>query len=180
MTSINIYVSSNISTDIKLIIENYKKFFGYIKSDFKSEWILLIFILYLSFIYKSVRNSEQNKFLTFIISLFMIIILNCICFGLYPLLEKPLFDPRAMYGFGVCISLLATYLAISDKFIIGKLISTLIFWVFFVFAFTYGNALYQQQEYTDFRIELVINDLIDNDLLSVDSTDILHIIRVIG
>lgn len=180
MTSINIYVSSNISTDIKLIIENYKKFFGYIKSDFKPEWILLIFILYLSFIYKSVRNSEQNKFLTFIISLFMIIILNCICFGLYPLLEKPLFNPRAMYGFGVCISLLATYLAISDKFIIGKLISTLIFWVFFVFAFTYGNALYQQQEYTDFRIELVINDLIDNDLLSADKTKNFRIIGDIG
>lgn len=180
MLPVNKYVSSNITTNITLIVENYKKYFKLIKSDFKPEWILLICILYLCFIYKSVRNSEQNKILTFIISFFMVIILNIISLGLYPILEKPLFSPRAMYGFGVCISLIATYIAVSDKFIIGKLISTVTFWVFFVFAFTYGNALYQQQEYTDFRIGLVINDLIDNDLLSTDKTKNIRVIGNIG
>ena len=177
---VNGYVSSNISTNFKLIIENYKKYFEYIKSDFRPEWIALIILLYLSFIYKSVRTSKQNKFLTFIISLFTLVILNCICFGLYPALEKPLFNPRAMYGFGVCISLIVTYIVKSDKFAIGKLISIAIFWTFLIFSFTYGNALYQQQEYTDFRIGLIINDLMDNDLLSNNETKNIRIVGTIG
>ena len=93
-------------------------------------------------------------------------------FGIYPLLNKPLFEPRAMYGLGILIALMCLMIANSSKFYILKLFYIALVWSFVAFAFTYGNALAEQKRYTDFRVQLVINDLnnleiMDNGLLKL-------------
>ena len=63
-----------------------------------------------------------------------------------------------MYGFGILLTLLCIVTA-EGKHIPLKMPGVLLAWVFFVFSFTYGNALYAQKEYTDFRINLVLSDI---------------------
>lgn len=54
-----------------------------------------------------------------------------------------------------------------------KLSALILSWMFFVFAFTYGNSLYVQKEYTNFRMKEVIEDLADMEVfLSGDSVTV--------
>jgi hypothetical protein len=76
----------------------------------------------------------------------------------YILLEAPLFEPRALFGFGgflaiFCISVVSDYkkIAVAAVFALN--------WCFLVFAFSYGNALADQARYAEFRIGLLLHDL---------------------
>jgi hypothetical protein len=53
-------------------------------------------------------------------------------------------------------------------------------WILLVFAFTYGNALYTQKEYTDFRINQVIEDLNDLDVFNTGEKMTVQISGSIG
>lgn len=64
-----------------------------------------------------------------------------------------------MYGVGAFITFITLFTINCDKVYISKFAILLLSWGFFAFAFTYGNALYVQKEYTNFRINAVINDL---------------------
>ncbi len=86
-------------------------------------------------------------------------------FGMYPVLAKPLFHARAMYGFGVFITLLGISLATSKKIYCAKLVCVALSWCFFVFSFTYGNALQIQEDYAQFRVKEVLDDLNDVDIM---------------
>jgi len=81
-----------------------------------------------------------------------------ISFGVYLALTKPLFVPRSMYGFGVFIACLTIYLSNTPKKII-LLPAILLCWCFFVFSFTYGNAISEQKRYNIFRTEILLHDL---------------------
>ena len=52
--------------------------------------------------------------------------------------------------------------------------------MFFVFGFTYGNALEAQSEYTNFRINLVIEDLNDLEMAKSDKNKWIQISGSIG
>ena len=61
----------------------------------------------------------------------------------------------------------------------SKILCLTLSWMFFAFAFTYGNALYVQDKYTDYRIELVIQDLEDLNILNEDKDIKLQILGTI-
>ena len=95
----------------------------------------------------------RNKFAAAFLSVITLSAMLLLSFGVYPVLSKPLFHARAMYGFGVFISLLGVCISTSDKMYCGKLACLALGWCFFVFSFTYGNALQIQEDYATFRVE---------------------------
>lgn len=161
------YVSNSMSLGNAL--EHLKKYYQLVNFDFKTGWLILIAIIALAFIVALVISSEKNRLITLIFSILALGTAFVMAFGIYPVLESPLLAPRAMYGFGVLISIMMVEVASENRIYWGKVASLILSWAFFVFAFTYGNALYVQAEYTDYRITMVAEDL--NEIMNGMSQD---------
>lgn len=147
------------------IVSNVYRYFIQIKNDFKIEWIFLVLVIFLVFLFVCVRDSARNKPAAVFLGLLTLVLMFFLSFGAYSTLEKPLFVPRGMYGFTVLLAFLGIFICHTQKAYMGKLACLALGWCFFVFSFTYGNALETQKEYADFRMELVIDDLKDLELM---------------
>lgn len=183
MKSADSYVSNGLpipSMFLSTIYSNFKKYFSLVKSDFSRLWLILILLLAIYFLYAALRSSARNWLISFPVAVGFLIILCLLPFGLYPLLTKPLFAPRAMYGFGVLIAFLAVFDVMTPKVYLSKFVSLILSWLFVVFSFTYGNALAVQKEYTDFRIEMVINTMNHLPIFSTDNTKTVQLSGSIG
>ncbi|MDO4333243.1 MAG: glucosyltransferase domain-containing protein [Eubacteriales bacterium] len=164
MVPVDDYVSSALPDWKNLIpcfFKNLMEYFNLVRKDFKTVWLLLIFVLIIGYIWTTVQESKQKKYLSFIMASLSVILMLLLCFGIYPMLETPLFQPRAMYGFGVFVSVMGIIAVEKRACIPFKLPVLVLSWMFFVFAFTYGNSLNVQKEYADFRMKAVIEDLDD-------------------
>jgi len=139
-------------------LNNLKSFMLTVNGDFGIIWKVLTISLCLTFIAAAAAFSKRNRIITLVLSLAAIILMFVMSFGVYPLLKRPLFAPRAMYGAGIFIAVIGIYLSGLQhrKFMIPAI---LLCWCFFVFAFTYGNALSEQKRYNNFRTEIILNDL---------------------
>lgn len=149
---------------------NLMKYYSLIVTDFKRYWLGLILLLAVSFVVLTVRVSKQKKVHAIVLTVLALLMMAMLCFGIYPALADPLFSPRAMYGFGVLIAILGVTAAEGCGNIPAKVPALVLSWAFFVFSFTYGNALSLQKEYTDFRIRMVIEDLVDAKALESEET----------
>jgi hypothetical protein len=127
-----------------------------------------------------VSISKCHHLLGTLLSVLALLGMIILCFGLYPALEKPLYATRAMYGFGVFLTLLMATIAERGNAIFAKASVVLFSWIVFVFAFTYGNALSIQKEYTDFRINQVIEDLNDLEIFNTEEEVKVQIVGSIG
>ena len=136
---------------------------GHIWSKYGSYALVCI-----GFVYTSVRDSRRSKYLTLAASGVVMAAFCVMAFGVYPVLSKPLYDPRAMYGFGALICFAAMPVVTRKHSVLFKAVCVMLCWCFFVFGFTYGNALAAQKDYTDYRITSVIHDL--NELEILDET----------
>ncbi len=156
------YVSNTLPPIPELLpntMDNLKRYFGYILTDYKPLWIGLVLLIAVGCVYELVKGSERKGAAVWVMTIAALLMMTLLCFGIYPVLANTLFAPRAMYGFGVLIALLAVVAA--EGKILQRVPVIGLCWCFFVFSFTYGNALNLQKEYTDFRIEAVIEDLND-------------------
>lgn len=165
---------------IPTMLMNYKGYLGMLLSDLKSIWKWMLLLLCACFVISGLAFSRQKKSLTFLIASLSGIIMFLCCFGLYPALEKPIFEPRAMYGFGVFVTLLSVNVAECRQKEVLRMPALAIAWMFFVFSLTYGNALYIQKTYTDFRIAQVITDLNDMDVFLGETPVVVQIAGTIG
>ena len=157
-----------VSNDLPPIGEIPVVFFGHLETyinlvftDFRKPWIILLVLVIVAFIWIMVRDTKRNRIASFLITIACLAMMICLTFGMYPLLDNPLFTPRAMYGVGAFIAFLAVVVASSPRILSGKLVILALSWCFFVFAFVYGNALYAQAQWTEFRVNSVIQDLDD-------------------
>lgn len=183
MIPTDVYVSNALPSIGKLfptIISNYQKYFNLILTDYKTLWKLIIVLLIVAFLASSLNLSSRKKLLTLGITLATGSLMLLLCFGIYPILTKPSFSPRAMYGFGVFLSLLCISTSENSRRMLLKLPAITVSWIFFIFAFTYGNALFIQKTYTDFRITQVISDLDDMEIFLNDDTITVQISGTIG
>lgn len=81
--------------------------------------------------------------------------------------QNPLTSPGFMRGFGIFIALIAVCVgvyAFGAKIRPAKLACLCLSWAFFVFAFTYGNALADNQRYQEFRTEAAIQDICETEV----------------
>lgn len=177
------YVSGGIPALSQLIphtVESFCTYFHLIFTDFRREWLLVILALCVAFLYVQVRDSSRNKVGAAAVSV-VALGLGLLCsFGLYPVLEEALYAPRAMYGFGVWLALVAVFTVTTPRSYWCKLVSMGLAWIFFVFAFTYGNTLTLQKNYTEFRIEQAIDDLTEAHVLEGDTRKTVQVSGTIG
>lgn len=162
------------------MLGNYKRFFGLILTDFKPFWLLLMGLLAVLFLVLSVYRARQGKAAAGLVAAVSLAAMLLLCFGLYPVLESPLYAPRAMYGFGVLLTVLCIVTAEGQGNVPVKMPALILSWTFFVFSFTYGNALDLQKQYTEFRIQMVMEDLNDLDVFAAEETVLLRLEGGIG
>lgn len=163
------YVSNSLP-DLKKFFpntfENLAHYYSLVCTDFKWWWLVLIVLIAAAFIGVMSHSSQQSCIKCSLAAILTLLLMGLLCFGLYPVLEKPHFLPRTMYGFGIFITLLMVTVVKETASGVFRAPIMLLSWTFFVFAFTYGNALDVQKEYSDFRITQVIEDLNDMKLFT--------------
>lgn len=180
MKPFDTYVSSkiySISSLISGMASNYQQYYHTMRN--LSRWqILLSLFLFGSFIGTFIINSRQKKKFSFFLAIGFLFIESILSVGMYIILEKTMFLPRTMYGFGFFQTLLAIYVVNHSREIISKIIVIFLGWSYFAFSFTFGNALYEQKEYTENQIILLMNSLDNLDQLNHERN--IHITGNIG
>jgi len=157
MNSFNTYVSSSFAS-VNGILHNFTQYISYIWNDFGKVWKMLLLFVILAFGIKAITTTKRNKLLALLVSFIIVAVMVVLSYGIYLVIEKPLYAPRGMYGFGAFIALLGIYTACQPKRIFA-IPALALCWCFFVFSFAYGNALSAQKKYIDFRIEILLYDL---------------------
>ena len=93
-------------------------------------------------------------------------------FGAYPYIKNPIFGPRALYGFCIFIGIIAIISVNGEKSFVSKLMIIFISYSFFITSLIYGNLANIQEKYSDFRTEVLLNDLNEfqpnNEILKID------------
>ncbi len=177
------YVSNALPGASNLLsntMDNLKQYFSYVASDFQAFWLGLVLLMAVFFVILSVCTSRQKKLPALAMTTAALAMMTLLCFGIYPVLAATLFAPRAMYGFGVLIVLLGITAAEGRGRICAKVPVVVLGWAFFVFAFLYGNVLNLQEEYTEFRIQLVIEDLKDMEVFASETSVTVQLSGSIG
>ena len=140
------------------VIKNLTSCFTLINADFGVVWKLLMAVICVLFIADAAKRSARKGAIRFIAPCLLTAFLCAASYGVYIILENPLFAPRALYGFGAYIAIISVCLVRSGgKPALAGVIA--LNWCFLVFAFSYGNALADQKRYTHFRAELLLSDL---------------------
>lgn len=177
------YVSGGIPALSQIIphtVESFRTYFHLIDTDFRREWLLVVLLLCVGFLWVQVRDSSRNKVGAAAVSVAALGLSLLCSFGLYPVLEEALYAPRAMYGFGVWLALVAVFTVTAQRAYWCKVVCLGLAWIFFVFAFTYGNVLSLQKDYTEFRIEQAIDDLTETHVLEGDIRKTVQVSGTIG
>ena len=163
MSDFSAYASTEAAPLAQLfpcMFSNYKKYIAHILRDFKPEWLAVSFLVCVCFLWTATCQWKRNKIVGLVITGIATLVLFLLSFGAYPVLVSPIFNARAMYGFGCFIAFLGIYaVANAPKACPAKAVTLVLSWMFFVFSFTYGNAWNAQSKYTDFRITEAIDDL---------------------
>lgn len=162
MAPISLYASNSLPPINKMFsvaTSNLRRYFSLINSDFIKTWKVLIFINLLLFIFINAKTSKKNKIASIVVSIGIIFLAAILMFGMYIILEKPLFDMRAMYGFGIFISVVSLINVSQTKTCIPKITTFALCYLFIVFSLGYGNSLSEAQRWNRFRLQLLVDDL---------------------
>lgn len=144
------------------ILTNYETFIQTILTNFRGWWLGLIGFFLLGFVAtmaifaKRSTVSTARAIIFGILSLFFALLVSL---GVYPLMEQPIFDPRACYGFTAVLSVLFLVIATYGSSLLINICITIISFEFVVFSFAYGNALAEQQDWTILRTNDVVEAL---------------------
>ena len=173
---VDTYVSSSMLPLKELpigLIKNISHYFQILYSDFvkSGELIFFVFICVCIIFVIAILANKKSLWYFFATMLFLVICLG-LSYGLYLVLVKPLFVPRAFNGIGafVALLLLSTFILLPESTTLKNLskICIILFGYFcIIFANAYGNAITKQQEYMIFRANLALNDLLR---LGIDSS----------
>ncbi|GEM_PF-349897 len=157
-TAADDYVSGSMPPVVQLfptIISNYRQYFELIQYDFNLPWKILLLILAVGFPLRMVLCGKGKRMQSLILTLLAEAVSAVLIFGLYPLLEKPLFETRAFFGLGAWIAFVSlstlTDAEGAEHCSLQKACILALSWSFFAFAFIYGNALSAQKEYLTYR-----------------------------
>ncbi len=126
------------------------------------------------------RAGQRNRIAALLLGLVLLAVTLVLSYGSYLVLEKPLAAPRAMYGMGIWFSfVLLSLLSTAQRKGPARWMALLMVWQLMTGAAAYGNALFEQQRYTDFRVQLLVQDL--NTLgLTTDERIQYHLLGNIG
>ena len=140
------------------ILSNIKNYAIIINHDLGLIWKAGIVLILFFFIVQSMRRSAYGKIKSLFVSILVIGLSFCSSYGLYSLMATPLYEPRSLFGFGIFVAILCIIVVLDYKKV--AIITVLALnWCFFIFAFSYGNALADQKRYIEFRRGILLHDL---------------------
>lgn len=159
----DVYVSNEIpgiSEFFPSLFSHLGHYFELLFSDFRILWLVLIGLMILGFVVMYVKRSKQNKILAAVFGIFGVAAMLLMAYLFYAALDQPLYTTRAMYAIGAFIAIIGVYV-ISDvkKELFLAVPMAILVWCFFVFSFTYGNALNEQNNFRNMQVGMVISDL---------------------
>lgn len=161
-------------------IIRYINYYAIVYSDFTSIWKILILIIFILFVYLFCRTSKIKKGFAIMMAIVTILINSFLCFGAYLFVSREAYDTRAMNGFNIFLALIIVFISFETEKNIPKLLYSALIWCFFVFALTYGNALAREQDYIDYRVQLMVNDLNSLDILQTQKMKSFYVEGKIG
>lgn len=184
----DIYVSNEVPGLMELLpslFAHLAHYFELFFNDFRILWLVLIAIMMVEFVMIFVRKSKRNKVVAGLVGVVGVGAMAIMSFLLYSALEKPLYTTRAMYAVGAFIVIMGVYVSSGEIFgeiaknYVGKRTEiemwmsvkinrvvlaipvVVLSWCFFSFAFTYGNALSEQDAFSNMQIDMAISDVND-------------------
>lgn len=161
MSPVSTHVSSDIFSLKEIIpgfFNNLLTFYAVFYHDFKASWKIIILIIVITYIIVYSSSSKRGPVISGAVAIFSIILMCCLCFGIYPVLRNCIYLPRSMYGINIALGMICIFI-VSQGLFLSKATVLSIAWCFVVFAFEYGNCLVLQQEYTNVKVQTVINYL---------------------
>lgn len=183
MKPVDNYVSSSLPALHDLlpsVFHNFYRYFTNVRRDCTKFWKIMMACNAAFFVMVMTCRSRCAKIPAFFMTACAFAAMGLLCFGIYPLLSAPLFAPRAMYGFGAFLAITGVYAASHARHLPARVAAASLGWIFFVFAFTYGNALSAQKEYMEFRMASVISELNTMEAFVSDTEKNIQIAGTIG
>lgn len=165
------------------LVRNVQDYLTYICTNSKTEWLICAGVILAGYLALYVRTSKQNKSLTLAVGLLTIALCLLLSFGIYLVLAKPLFVASYTYGIGGCIAFFALVLTgrmEADKGLVPLAAIVVLAWSVLSFALGYGNALFVQRSYTDYRVSMVAQSIAKLDSVQSGEQVYLHAEGTIG
>ena len=150
---------------------NLSAYLTTIFNDLKNTpYIWLVALISVLFVINIAIRTNRPKIATIFATITFLLLGICLSYGLYLVLQKPLFHPRAFYGFNAFIAIISianiSLINRADSHTIHKIlhfasIAIAVITAYFLISFAniYGNALKKQDEYLEFRAQLLLSDL---------------------
>lgn len=179
---LNIVNIFNISSQ-KYVFNGFLKFLYIIFSiykeiltvDFLLIWAVISILIFLIVIIALIINSNRNKFISFIITIFSIILVFMFQFGIIPLVTLDyLHTGKYCIGYGVSLSIAMLFcVEYIKKFKLLLILPLILTWCFCIYTIKFGNLLGVQKEYNIMRLLMLVNDL-DN-MRIMDRNDLIYV-----
>ena len=148
---------------------NYRKLAWCLWHDFSMYWKLLFLAVILLFFVMVLWTSQRNRIVTFAALAAVVVMSFLLSNGVLIMVEKLRGTRRAAYGFFMILSFMMIVVAVRDRIYAGKVVCILVFWTYFAFAFTYGNAVAENDRWIGSRLEMAACDLNALDLMQTDT-----------
>lgn len=157
------YVSTeiaNLESIFSTVLQNIRTYSEFLYSDANVFWLVIYGFLVCLCVFTVVRGTFRNKAVVLTMTVFLIIGGWILSYGGYLVLKKPLFEPRAMFGFGAYIALVGLMIVrfINRKYIATSILLPLCI-SYLLFGFACGKAMNEQQKADRLLAEQIINDL---------------------
>ncbi len=154
MRPVDTYVSSGVA-DPAAIAQHYATYLGLLVSDLKDGWLAVIAAMAGAFVLGFASGGGRGRAASLLVAVALAAACLLLSFGLYPALSDPLFAPRAMYGFGALVALVAVGGVVTLRGRVWawapRALAAVLAYCFVAFALTYGNALHLQGEWERLR-----------------------------
>lgn len=171
------------------VLSNMQMYLGYLWSDFDWTGIKICFFALMGmFLLSIIYQSKRSKILALLLGVLLLSLGIMLSYGVYLVLAEPLQRPRAFIGIGVWSAAMAVYVVSAWRgwaykqedtrqtnsnalvsrpfyarsfFVASAVVVGFFSWSLIVFANAYGNALSQQDKYQNFRLTILLQDLVN-------------------
>lgn len=149
----------------EIIKTNFTGYFHFIFTRYGNLWIkIFTLISIILFPVNFVKNHPECRIKALLLSLASLFLMTALSFGAYLIIGNTVIHDRAFMGFDVLIAVIVlSNLNIESKGkkykVFAGIVSTALFWGFFINSTVTGNLLIKQQEYTNFRYTILLDDL---------------------
>ena len=143
-----------------VVVGNATAYLGIVWQDLNLVSQIFVAAMAAFFVLHALRGTKKNRLLTLLASLVFLVITAVLSYGPYLVLEIPFLSPRGLLGIGIWFSFVAiSLLSMTEGKGAAKWLVLLVAWQLMTGASAYGNALADQKRYTDFRVQLLVQDL---------------------